>query len=238
MQRAMGEHISHYRDRSCGLPRSSPAASCFASIVPSMLPLPCLARRASPRLAASGCAGASPLCCAFYRTPRNPSARPPRPAALACVVYVCVCGEMCNVPVPVNVFLALGLAVACYTAASAFYCFGRCFACVLGFGFGCSCVLLLAQPPSYALGCVLPRSLYSLHTRHTHTSHTTQTTHSPRTLHTPHIHHTPHPPHQHLSPHSTQSCAYASLRWHTTRCMPWGCTLCLLIKSDQIHPKL
>ena len=160
-------------------------------------------------------------------------ARPPSPA-----LYVCVCVGRCDVPVPVNVFRALGLAVVCYAVASALYCYGRCFACVPGFGFGCSCGLLLAQPPSYALCCVLPRSLYSLHTRHTHTSHTTQTTHSPRTLHTPYIHHTPHPPHQHLSPHSTQSCAYASLRWHTTRCMPWGCTLCLLIKCDQIHPKL
>jgi hypothetical protein len=35
------------------------AASCFASIAPSMLPLPCFARHAAPRLAAPGCAGAA-----------------------------------------------------------------------------------------------------------------------------------------------------------------------------------
>ena len=33
-------------------------------------------------------------------------------------------------------------------------CFGRCFAYALGFGFECSCGLLLAQPPSYARCCV------------------------------------------------------------------------------------
>ena len=152
---------------------------------------------------------------------------------------MCVWGGRCDVPVPVNVFLALGLAVTCYAVASSVLLFRPLFCLRSRFRMLVWFVARPhAQPPSYALCCVLPRSLYSLHTRHTHTSHTTQTTHSPRTLHTPHIHHTPHPPHQHLSPHSTQSCAYASLRWHTTRCMPWGCTLCLLIKCDQIHPKL
>jgi hypothetical protein len=63
----------------------------FASIVVSMLPLPCLARHAAPHLAAPCCAGAAPLCCALYRTPRNPSARPARPAALAWRSIVCVC---------------------------------------------------------------------------------------------------------------------------------------------------
>ena len=73
---------------------SGPAASCCANIVPSMLPPPCLASHAYPPLAASGCAGAAPLGCAFYGTPRNPNARPPHSAALACVVCVCVGGEM------------------------------------------------------------------------------------------------------------------------------------------------
>ena len=174
---------------------AGPAASCFASIVPSMLPLPCLARHAAPRLAAPGCAGAAPLCCALYRTPRNPKARPARPAAFACMVCVCVCVGWCDVPVPVDVFLAFGSAVVCYSVASAFCWFARCFAFVLGFVVGCSCGSLLAQPPLSTLCCVLLRSLHTPYARHTLTSHTTQTSHSPCNLHTPHTHHTPHPPH-------------------------------------------
>ena len=63
----------------------------FASIVASMLPLPCLARHAALHLAAHCYAGAAPLCCALCGTPRNPSVPPARLAALACVVCVCVC---------------------------------------------------------------------------------------------------------------------------------------------------
>ena len=74
---------------------AGPAASCFASIVPSMLPLPFLARHAATRLAAPGCAGAAPLCCALYRTPRNTNARPARPAAFAYMMCVCVCVGWC-----------------------------------------------------------------------------------------------------------------------------------------------
>ena len=77
-----------------GPQRSRPSSVLFASIVASMLPLPCLARHAALHLAAPCYAGAAPLCCALYRTPRNPSARPARPAAFACIVYVCVCWVM------------------------------------------------------------------------------------------------------------------------------------------------
>ena len=103
-------------------------------------------------------------------------------------------------------------------------------------------VWFVARPAAfiYAVLCAAPVSLHAPHTAHTHLTHHTNRTLTTHTLHTPHIHvhRSPHPPHQHLSPHSTLSCAYAILRWHTTRCMPWGCTLCLLIKCDQMHPKL
>ena len=153
---------------------AGPAASCFASIAPSMLPLPCLARHAAPRLAAPGYAGAAPLCCALYRTPRNPNARPARPAAFACMVCVCVCVGWCDVMSLVDVFLAFGSAVVCYSVASAFCWFARCFAFVLGFVFGCSCGSLLA---------VRARCCPGLSTRPTHG------THSPHTPHKLHTHH-------------------------------------------------
>ena len=85
-----------------------------------MLPLPGLARHAALHLAAPCYAGAGPLCCTIYRTPRNPKARPARLAALACVVCVCVCW-VCDAPVLVDAPLAFGLAAVCYAVASALF---------------------------------------------------------------------------------------------------------------------
>ena len=91
-QHTMYEHVAHKCD--CGWEPTAQQAHCipFANIVASMLPLPGLARHASPHLAAPCYAGAAPLCCAIYRTPRNPKARPARLAALTCIVCVCVLG--------------------------------------------------------------------------------------------------------------------------------------------------
>ena len=129
--------------------------------------------------------------------------RSPSRLRMQCAV-VCsglsMCVGRCDVPVPVDVSLAFGVAVVCYAVASALYCYGRCFACVPGFGFRCSCGLLLAQPPSYALCCVLPRSVYSPHARHTHTPHT------PHRLHTHHtLPHTSYTPYTASTPHHVHS---------------------------------
>jgi hypothetical protein len=101
-QRAMYEHVSHKCD--CGWePTAQQAHSIpFASIVVSMLPLPCLARHAALHLAAPCYAGGG--------TSRNPNVPPARLAAFACVVCVCG-GGWCDVPVPVDVFLSRGCPV-------------------------------------------------------------------------------------------------------------------------------
>ena len=94
VQRTTGERIHGTAIAAVALHAAGPAASYFANILPNRLPLPYLARHAATRLAAPAYAGAAPLCGALYRMQRNPSARPPRPAALACVVCVFVCWEM------------------------------------------------------------------------------------------------------------------------------------------------
>ena len=91
-QRAMCGYIHITAIAAVGSHAAGPAASCFASIVASMLPLPCLAHHAALRLAAPCYAGAAPLSCALFRTPRNSKARPA--AAFACFVYVWVCWVM------------------------------------------------------------------------------------------------------------------------------------------------
>ena len=93
-QRAMCEHIHITAIAAVGSHAAGPAASCFASIVASKLPLPCLAHHAALRLAVPCYAGAASLSCALFRTPRNPKARPARLTAFACFVYVCVCWVM------------------------------------------------------------------------------------------------------------------------------------------------
>ena len=192
----------------------------FANIVASMLPLPGLARHASPHLAAPCYAGAAPLCCTIYRTPRNPKARPARLAALACIVCVCVgC-----------VMLLSGRCASCFRVGCRLVC-------------GClgvvSAVALLMFSDSVSdahVGCCSPSRLrmrgavYALPVLvlvvcrirsgrlsvairllslsaapagvlSNHTIHHTPHAHSPRNIHTPH---TPHTTHTTLTPHTTR----------------------------------
>jgi hypothetical protein len=210
---------------------AGPAASCFASIVPSMLPLPFLARHAATRLAAPGCAGAAPLCCALYRTPRNTNARPARPAAFAYMMCECVGVGWCDVLMPVDMFLALGSAVVCYSVASAFRWSGRCLAFVIGCVFCCSCDWLLAHR----------HSQLTRRAPHTHRTHHTLTTPS---ITLPHLalytHTTSTPQHIHSShtiiptnsPPQTRSCSRKSEMANSLVLCACGCTLCF----DQVYP--
>ena len=200
----------------------------------------CLARHATTHLAAPCCAGAAPLR-ALHRTQRTPSARPARPPAFACMMYVCVCVGRCDIPVPVDVSLPFGSAVVCYSVASAFCWSGRCFAFVIGFVFGCSCDLLLAhaQMPWLRSRGVL----YSAHSVCEGRSagsrsqmlavcfqSSLHTTPHPFITHHIHITHN-HPHHSH---HHTRSCS-RKFEMAFSLTVPRGCTLCL-IKSTQIKP--
>jgi hypothetical protein len=136
-------------------------------------------------------------------------------------------------------------------------CFGRCFAYVLGFGFGCSCGLLLAQPPSYArccvrstraglggvsdtigsaigcysvaftFGCAGRCSLQSHHTPHTTRSLTTQHPHTSYTTH--HAYHT------NTSHHPSLILAYTQVWDGMPLVVYLGCTP-VLDQVQQIYP--
>ena len=178
-----------------------PTASFGHNIVASMLPHPCLARHVALHLAAPCYAGPAPLCCALFRTPRKPNARPAHLAAFAWALCVCVCVGCVLCAVPVDMFLAFGSAVVRYPVASAFCCFVRCCTSVLGFGSDCSCSSLLAQPHSSTLClllCVVPvacgfacaDACGSLSVVPPH--HTTSIHHTPHHAISTHlIHHTP-----------------------------------------------
>ena len=58
VQRTTYERISHDRDRGCAPPAHQPSSVHFASIIASMLPLPCLACHAAPHFGAACYAGA------------------------------------------------------------------------------------------------------------------------------------------------------------------------------------
>ena len=166
----------------------------FASIVASMLPLPhALPAMPHPTSLLPAVPGPRALCCALCRTPQNPSARLARPAAFACVAYVCVwvgvwgdvmfqCRSMRRLfsgqlPSAVRLFqflLVWPLLCVRYR-----------------FRFGCSCGSLLAHH------LLTPRTA---HTHLTHHTNCTLTTHSPHTSYTPHTH-----PHHTTSTHHTQS---------------------------------
>ena len=144
---------------------------------------------------------------------------------------------------PVDVFLALGSAVVCYSVASAFRWSGRCLAFVIGFVFCCSCDLLLAhaQMPWLRSRGVL----YSAHSvcegrlrvrvcrclrialgrpstpHHIHSSHTTpRNIHAPHTLHTTHTTITPHTTRHSLlrKRKSEMVCSWQHI-WDALRCV-------------------
>ena len=82
VQRTTGERIHGTAIAAIALHAAGPAASYFANIVPSLLPLPCLACHVATHHAVPCCAGRAPSFRAWYRTPREPSARPARPTAI------------------------------------------------------------------------------------------------------------------------------------------------------------
>ena len=82
VQRTTGERIHGTAIAAIALHAAGPAASYFANIVPSMLPLPCLACHVATHHAVPCCAGRAPSFCAWYKTPREPSARLARPTAI------------------------------------------------------------------------------------------------------------------------------------------------------------
>ena len=146
---------------------------------------------------------------------------------------------MCDAPVPVDVPLAFGSAVVCYAIASAFCCFGRCFTLALGFGFGCSCGLLLAQPPLYAVLFAVPvpppTHQYTSHTLHLLPAMPDITPPTPRFTHTPHPHHTTSTHHTQSSPPislpQTRSCPRKSEMAYSLFCALDA--RCALIKSNK-----
>ena len=218
MQRAIGEHISHHRDRGCGLPRSMSSSvllcqHCSQHVATAM---PCPPSLSPPRCFRL-CRGLRPsdaLCAGRRDIPVLAwPARPPSPALYMCG---CVCVGCCNVPVPVDVFLTFGSAAACCSVASAFVWFGRCVRCRFRL-----LVWFAAHPPPLATHT--PCTPHTPHSPHSH--HTQHNPPTPRTLHTHHIHTTPHPliTHNHLHPshYHRLALAHASLRWHTVILCLW-----------------
>ena len=150
-QRAMYEHVA--RERDCGWePTAQQAHSipfCQHCCQHAATAWPCPPCRTSP-------------CCSLLRRGRAPllhyiqdaaksqgSPGPPGRSRLHCV---CVCvGCVMLLCRSMRLLLSGWMSLAMRLLRR---CFGRCFAYVLGFGFGCSCGLLLAQPPSYARCCV------------------------------------------------------------------------------------
>ena len=179
-------------------PRSRPTASFGYNIVASMLPHPCLARHVALHLAAPCYAGPAPLCCALFRTPRKPNARPAHLAAFAWALCVCVCVGCVLCAVPVDMFLAFGSAVVRYPVASAFCCFVRCCARVIGCSptprcRGCAlvvCCTVRTVCAKVACGFAFADACGSLSVVPPH--HTTSIHHTPHHAISTHlIHHTP-----------------------------------------------
>ena len=139
---------------------------------------------------------------------------------------------------PVDVLLAFGSAVVWYSIASAFRCFVRGCTSVLGFGFGCSCSSLLAQPHSSTLCsllCVVPVPLHAPRAAHTHLTHRTRrslTTQYPHTSYTTH-----HAHHTNTSHHPSLTLAHTQVWDGMLLVVYLGCTP-VLDQVRQIYPML
>ena len=215
MQRAMGEHISHYRDRGCGLPRSRSSSVLFCQHCSQHVAtaMPCPPSLSPPRCFRL-CRGFAPLLRFLQDAAKSQcSPAPPGRPRLRCMC-VCVwgdvmflCRSMCFL---LSGWLSLAIRLLQRSIVLAVV--------LLAFSVSVSDARVIRCSPSRLhVLCAAPVSLlYTPHARHTLTSHITQTAHSPRTLHTPHIHRTPihttpllltthnHPHHSH---HYTRSCS-------------------------------
>ena len=114
--------------------------------------------------------------------------RSPSRLRMQCAV-VCsglsMCVGRCDVPVPVDVSLAFGLAVVCYAVASALFRPLFCFCLRSRFRFR-MLMWVVARPAAFVCDvlCSVPVSLHAPHAAHTHLTHHTNctlTTHSPHT---------------------------------------------------------
>ena len=229
MQRAIGEHISHHRDRGCGLPRSMSSSvllcqHCSQHVATAM---PCPPSLSPPRCFRL-CRGFAPLMRFVQDAAISQcSPGPPGRLRLRCIcVGVCVlgvvmfqCRSMCFLlsgllPLAVRLpLLSFGLAVAFVV------------------GFGCSCGSLLTHR----------HSQLTRRAPHTHRTHHTLTTPS---ITLPHLalytHTTSTPQHIHSShtiiptnsPPQTHSCSRKSEMANSLVLCACGCTLCF----DQVYP--
>jgi hypothetical protein len=157
VQRATGERISRNRDRGCRLPRSRSSSVLFCQLCSQHVAtaIPCPPRRSPPRCSRL-CRGRAPLRRSVQDAAKSQcSPAPPGRPRLRCMC-VCVMGDVMFLCRSMFLLLSGWLSFAMRLLQ---HCFVRCFAYVLGFDFGCACGLSLAQPPSYAMCCVLSRSL-------------------------------------------------------------------------------
>jgi hypothetical protein len=218
-------------------PHSRPTASLLPTLLPACchcLALPAMLHSTSLHPDLPGPRPSAALCTKRREIPMPARpARPPPPA-------LCVRERerWCDVPVPVDVLLAFGSAVVWYSIASAFRCFVRGCTSVLGFGFGCSCSSLLAQPHSSTLCsllCVVPVPLHAPRAAHTHLTHRTRrslTTQYPHTSYTTH-----HAYHTNTSHHPSLTLAQTQVWDGILFVVYLGCTP-VLDQVQQIYPEL
>ena len=249
VQRAMCEHISHHRDRGCGLPRSRSSSvlfcqHCCQHVATAM---PCPPCRTPPRCSRL-CRGRAPLMRFVQdaaKSQRSPG--PPGRLRLHCVcVCVCVgdvmfqCRSMCfllsgRLPFAIRLLLlSVGLAVASLSP-SVSVSGARVIRCSpTPVPFALSDVLYSASVSTVALRvrAQMLRSLSaSLHT----TPHPFITHHTTQYPHTSSHHNHAYQPSS-LPPTTTHSC-HTSLRWRTVYCMPAD-ALSVLDQVYPIFPKL
>ena len=213
MQRAMGEHISHYRDRGCGLPRSRSSSVLFCQHCSQHVAtaMPCPPSLSPPRCFRL-CRGFAPLLRFLQDAAKSQcSPAPPGRPRLRCMC-VCVwgdvmflCRSMCFL---LSGWLSLAMRLLQRSIVSA----------VVLLAFSVSDARVVCCSPSrlrmrYAV-CCPGLSTHPTHGTHTHlTQHTdyAHTTHSPHTSYTPYT--TPH--HIHSS-HTTPRNIHAPHTLHTT----------------------